>query len=287
VETILGGSGDDIGRAIAVVAGGDVYVTGPTSSRDFPKTAPLQFEFAGSESAFVAKISDSVEALADLTLRLAASPDPVVTGHDVTFTMIVTNDGPEVASEVTLINTLPDPSYQVSFVSATTSQGSCARAEQLVICSLGSLLVDTSAIVEVVLRPMDLFPFPYSASIFSDIADPDVTNNIATAQISVNGNCSGTGSARLTGGLRLLFRLLPGANVRVRLSGGPDGCLEETETNMRGDYQFEDLALGIYTVTPGNAEFFGLFECIWVPAQRTVPVLMDVVRAKGFLCFPG
>jgi uncharacterized repeat protein (TIGR01451 family) len=260
------------------VAGGDVYVTGYTSSRDFPKTAPLQFAFAGCESALVAKISDRVEVL-------AASPDPAVTGHDVTFTMIVTNDGPEVASEVTLINTLPEPDFRVSFVSATTSQGSCARAEHLLICSLGSLLLDTSAIVEVVLRPMDLVPVPYSASIFSDIADPDVTNNIATAMIPVKGSCSGTGSARLTGGLRLLLGLLPGANVRVRHSGGPDGCLEETETNMRGDYQFEDLALEIYTVTPGYA-FYEFFECLWLPAQRTVPVLLGVVRAKGFLCIP-
>ena len=38
-STYLGGSGDDVGQGIAVDGAGSAYVTGDTSSTDFPTTA--------------------------------------------------------------------------------------------------------------------------------------------------------------------------------------------------------------------------------------------------------
>ena len=65
-STYLGGSSDDSGNALAVdQATGDVYVTGGTKSSNFPTTAGvIQASFgAGSQHAFVAKLSTSVGAL--------------------------------------------------------------------------------------------------------------------------------------------------------------------------------------------------------------------------------
>jgi Beta-propeller repeat len=58
-STYLGGSGDDIGFDIKVDAGGNAYLTGPTSSANFPTTVgSLQPGFAGgADDAFVAKIN--------------------------------------------------------------------------------------------------------------------------------------------------------------------------------------------------------------------------------------
>jgi hypothetical protein len=55
----LGGSRDDIARAVAVDAAGTVIVAGETSSTDFPTAQPFQASSAGGKDAFVAAISPS------------------------------------------------------------------------------------------------------------------------------------------------------------------------------------------------------------------------------------
>ncbi len=56
-STYLGGSGDDVGRSIAVDGSGNAYVTGDTGSTNFPTTSPLQVNNAGGVDAFVTKIN--------------------------------------------------------------------------------------------------------------------------------------------------------------------------------------------------------------------------------------
>ncbi|MEK6845800.1 MAG: SBBP repeat-containing protein, partial [Nanoarchaeota archaeon] len=57
-STYLGGSGDEYGNAIAVDAGSNAYVTGFTSSADFPTASPLQAAYGGGYSdGFVAKLN--------------------------------------------------------------------------------------------------------------------------------------------------------------------------------------------------------------------------------------
>ena len=63
-STYLGGSGADNGSGIAVDSAGNAYVTGATSSANFPTQGPVQPMFAGGRSdAFVAKINATGSAL--------------------------------------------------------------------------------------------------------------------------------------------------------------------------------------------------------------------------------
>lgn len=64
-STYLGGSGDEVGTAITLDSAGNAYVTGITSSTDFPTTpGAFQTTCAGScENAFVTKINSSGSAL--------------------------------------------------------------------------------------------------------------------------------------------------------------------------------------------------------------------------------
>ena len=57
--TYLGGSGDDRATGIAVNSAGAVYVTGFTSSANFPRVLPLQTSNGGGYDAFVAKLNPS------------------------------------------------------------------------------------------------------------------------------------------------------------------------------------------------------------------------------------
>jgi len=55
--TYLGGSGDDVAYGIAVDATGAVYVTGSTTSQNFPAVHALQSKLAGERNAFVVKLA--------------------------------------------------------------------------------------------------------------------------------------------------------------------------------------------------------------------------------------
>ncbi|TMG74464.1 MAG: hypothetical protein E6H75_11965, partial [Betaproteobacteria bacterium] len=63
-STYLGGSGHDFGQGIAVDAHGNAYVTGHTSSTNFPTTlGAFQIAFAGGSDAFVTKLNPDGSAL--------------------------------------------------------------------------------------------------------------------------------------------------------------------------------------------------------------------------------
>jgi uncharacterized repeat protein (TIGR01451 family) len=72
-----------------------------------------------------------------LNLSIATSPDidPGV-GGDLIFTPTVTNGGPQNATNVTLVDTLPGG---VTFVSASPSQGTCNASGGTISCNLGDL----------------------------------------------------------------------------------------------------------------------------------------------------
>jgi Beta-propeller repeat len=56
-STYLGGSNSDIGSAIALDPSGDIYVTGNTSSTDFPTVLPFQAKKADQSDAFITQLT--------------------------------------------------------------------------------------------------------------------------------------------------------------------------------------------------------------------------------------
>jgi hypothetical protein len=101
-STYLGGSGWDIGYAIAVDSSGSVYVAGETSSTDFPTRNPFQAAKAGSEDAFVARLDPSdAESLLDSSY-LGGS------GFDSAFALTIGTHASFLLGMCTTSNDLPD-----------------------------------------------------------------------------------------------------------------------------------------------------------------------------------
>src|SRR5207253_1644975 len=93
-STYIGGSGSNVGSGITVDASGNAYVTGGTSSLDFPTTpGALQGVLSGSYDAFV------VELVSQATQTIVTSSgNGSVYGQFVTFTATVTSRGSTVST---------------------------------------------------------------------------------------------------------------------------------------------------------------------------------------------
>ena len=86
----------------------------------------------------------------DVQITKSDSPDPVLAGQNLTYTLVVKNNGPAVASNVIVVDALPSG---VSLISATSTQGTCNSG---VTCSLGDLAVGGTATITLVVKVNDL-----------------------------------------------------------------------------------------------------------------------------------
>ncbi len=183
--TYLGGSGSDSGTGIAVDPSANAFITGRTTSGDFPPAGTqFQASLKGASDAFVARLDGS----ADLQLTVIPTPTPIAIGSQVTYKYSVTNLGPDSASGVVLTSFLP--SAGATFVSATASGGSCAPPTAgSVTCALGNIAVTgtgTAPTVSIVLAPTQPGGVPSSAVVNSTgTSDPSAGNNTASSSVPV------------------------------------------------------------------------------------------------------
>ncbi len=126
-------------------------------------------------------ISRPVGAPADLALTQTNSPNPVDAGNNLTYTITVTNKGPNGVTDAKVFDLLP---AGVTFVSATASQGTCTLSNGLVTCSLG-VVPNAGASVSIVVVPLAGGIVTNTAVIVSSAADPNPDNNAAVQLTTV------------------------------------------------------------------------------------------------------
>ncbi|MGC2322436.1 MAG: SBBP repeat-containing protein, partial [Terriglobales bacterium] len=210
-STYLGtgcGSGcDTVAQAIGRDGANNIYVAGRTMSNSFPTVNAVQNSLAGTQNAFIAKIGATTNN-ADLSLTLNSfGPTTVVAGATVNFSLTVTNNGPNPATNVALGGR---GGANLSIITCTVTQGVCGDNLQVLdrgFAELGTLASGASATVTGVLRPLSACgvagvptcPFLIVVDARSDANDPNPSNNSATTNLTV----------------------LPGADLAVTLSASP------------------------------------------------------------------
>jgi uncharacterized repeat protein (TIGR01451 family) len=125
----------------------------------------------------------SVSGAADLSITKSA-PASVQAGASLTYTIQVTNNGPNAASSVVLSDPLP---AGTTFVSATGGM-SCSHNSGVVNCTTAQIASGSSATVLLtVTAPQQATTLSNTASVSSATTDPNGSNNSATAATSVIG----------------------------------------------------------------------------------------------------
>lgn len=118
--------------------------------------------------------SATVKPFADLAITKTASPDPVILGNNLSYTVTVTNRGPSQASNVILTDTL---ATNVIFVSANSTQGICSQLNGIVTCNLGILTNGASVTVTIVVLPTTAGVVTGSAKVTAAEDDREPANN--------------------------------------------------------------------------------------------------------------
>src|SRR6185369_8932775 len=145
--------------------------------------------FSGNMAGGWSLVIDSIEPAccvdsgsANLAVGIQASPDPVVVGNFLTNTITVMNLGPATATGVVVTNPLPSGA---SFVSATSSQGSCVLIGNTYVCTLGTLTNSAAATVDIALIPGLTGLLTNTAIAAASQPDSNPSNNFAAITTSV------------------------------------------------------------------------------------------------------
>jgi len=157
---------------------------------------------------------------ADLSLTKTSSPNPVVAGQQVIYTLTVTNNGPDTAVNTKIVDTLP-PGFTLATegvvelvrntigggvdvvgnaptaaaLAAAAGQASCTSAMSggvtTVTCLPGDLAAGQTRTVTIVgVAPSTPGTITNAATVSSNTADPDLTNNTATNTTTVTSACT-------------------------------------------------------------------------------------------------
>ena len=152
-------------------------VVGPLSNSASVSAVETDPNTANNSATATTTVTPSV----DLALSKTDSPDPVIVGNNLTYTINVSNNGPSNATGVIITDTLP---AGVTFVSANSSQGSCSGTTT-VTCNLGTLNNAANASATIIVKPTAAGPLNNSASVSAVETDPNTANNSATATTTV------------------------------------------------------------------------------------------------------
>jgi len=116
----------------------------------------------------------------DLDVIKTDSPDPVAVNEPLTYTIMVTNNGPANATGVVLTDVLP---AEVTF--SSVDQGVCSHTEGVVTCNIGNLNWAESFIANIVVIPSKGGTITNTASVDANEHDSNISNNLTSEDTQV------------------------------------------------------------------------------------------------------
>jgi uncharacterized repeat protein (TIGR01451 family) len=230
--------------------------------------------------------SDAAPAIVDLSVTNVDSPDPVNTGSNLTYTITVTNGGPDAASNASWTDTLP---AGTTFVSLPSVGGwSCTLPEAgdtgTVSCSNPSFAVGSSVFtLTVAVAPTVAAGTTLSntATATSSTPDGNPGNDSSTATTTVLSPANVTGNKSRSGGGT------PGSSLSylIILSNSSNSDQQDNPGNEFTDVLPADLTLVAANASGGTATInTGTNTVTWngvVPANDSITISIDATIEAG------
>ncbi len=87
----------------------------------------------------------------DLQIQKTDRPNPVDVGGTLTYTLTARNNGPSTATQVVITDSLP---ATVTYLSSSSTQGTCSVSGKVVTCAIGTMPVGATVTVTIRVRPL-------------------------------------------------------------------------------------------------------------------------------------
>ncbi len=296
----FGGSGTDEGTGIALDVNQNAYFAGDTNSTDLQMSKPLQTTNNGGYDAFVTQLGTAVSLSVSGVLTLGTNQTFISAGNQATFTYTVTNNGPDLANDITVLDNMNTAitGVPLTFVSASTTAGICGggSTNAVVSCSLPSLQSGSTATITIVVTPT---PNSTGTEAFFNGGSVQVTGpgNIVLAQTSVPAQMSdfslkvtpNSGSVQVAGDtatyqVQLTPNPVYGTNISLACTGLPTSAACAFTTNPVTLQGPGTSTLNITTVarpiiTPAANLLIRHFYAIWLLVPGLT--LLGVGRDRG------
>ena len=170
---LASGASTSVTITVTTTASGTISNTATVSGAE---TDPVSTNNSSTTSTTVNPLAQST----DLSIVKTDAPDPVSVGGDITYTLAVTNNGPDAATGVTATDILP---AGVTFKSASAG---CVNAAGTVTCTIGGLASGASTSVTITVTTTASGTISNTATVSGAETDPVSTNNSSTTSTTVN-----------------------------------------------------------------------------------------------------
>jgi uncharacterized repeat protein (TIGR01451 family) len=171
-----------------------VHITSPTTaatggdcpgSGDVDNTAQVTTSNAGPGSSSASTcVQAAAQGLVDLAITKSGSPSTVTLPGNITWTMVVTNNGPGADTGVTVTDPMPAGN---TFVSASSTQGSCTGGAILT-CDIGNMAAGATVTITLVTTPSTPGTVTNTATVVGNKPETTTANNTASASVTVASN---------------------------------------------------------------------------------------------------
>jgi uncharacterized repeat protein (TIGR01451 family) len=126
--------------------------------------------------------STCVQAVVDLSVTKVGSPATQVLGTgNITWTMVVTNNGPSADTGVVVSDPMPAGN---TYVSSTTTQGTCTGGA-ILNCTIGDMAAGASVTITLVTTPSAAGTQTNTVTVAGNRPETNTANNTATATVDV------------------------------------------------------------------------------------------------------